>query len=43
MPLPPPEDDDGETARINLRLPGQLKAGVECAAGAVVKDSPATW
>jgi hypothetical protein len=31
-PLPPPEDDDGETARINLRLPGQLKAGVERAA-----------
>jgi hypothetical protein len=29
----PPEDDDGETARINLRLPGQLKAGVERAAG----------
>jgi hypothetical protein len=31
-PLPPPEDDDGETARINLRLPGHLKAGVERAA-----------
>jgi hypothetical protein len=29
----PLEDDDGETARINLRLPGQLKAGVERAAG----------
>jgi hypothetical protein len=31
-PLPAGEDDDGETARINLRLPGQLKAGVERAA-----------
>jgi hypothetical protein len=31
-PLPPPEDDDGETARVNLRMPGQLKAGVERAA-----------
>jgi hypothetical protein len=31
-PVMPPEDDDGETARINLRLPGQLKAGVERAA-----------
>jgi hypothetical protein len=31
-PAMPPEDDDGETARINLRLPGQLKAGVERAA-----------
>jgi hypothetical protein len=31
-PVVPPEDDDGETARINLRLPGQLKAGVERAA-----------
>jgi hypothetical protein len=31
-PPMPPEDDDGETARINLRLPGQLKAGVERAA-----------
>jgi hypothetical protein len=31
-PLPASEDDDGETARINLRLPGQLKAGVERAA-----------
>jgi hypothetical protein len=29
----PPEGDEGETARINLRLPGQLKAGVERAAG----------
>ena len=28
----PPEGDEGETARINLRLPGQLKAGVERAA-----------
>jgi hypothetical protein len=32
-PVMPSEDDDGETARINLRLPGQLKAGVERAAG----------
>jgi hypothetical protein len=31
-PAMPPEDDDDETARINLRLPGQLKAGVERAA-----------
>jgi hypothetical protein len=31
-PLVAPEGDDGETARINLRLPGQLKAGVERAA-----------
>jgi hypothetical protein len=30
-PVVPPEDD-GETARINLRLPGQLKGGVERAA-----------
>jgi hypothetical protein len=28
-----PEGDEGEMARINLRLPGQLKAGVERAAG----------
>lgn len=28
----PPEGDDGATARINLRLPEQLKAGVEHAA-----------
>jgi hypothetical protein len=33
LPVVPPEDDDGETARINLRLPGHLKAGVERAAG----------
>jgi hypothetical protein len=32
-PLPPPEGDDGAVARINLRLPEQLKAGVEQAAG----------
>jgi hypothetical protein len=32
VPPVPAEDDDGETARINLRLPGQLKAGVERAA-----------
>jgi hypothetical protein len=32
-PLPPgPDADDGATARINLRLPEQLKAGVEQAA-----------
>jgi hypothetical protein len=31
-PVVPPEDDDRETARINLRLAGQLKAGVERAA-----------
>ena len=31
-PLAPPEGDDGATARINLRLPEQLKAGVEQAA-----------
>jgi hypothetical protein len=29
----PPDGDDGETARINLRLPGRLKAAVERAAG----------
>jgi hypothetical protein len=29
----PPEPDEGATARINLRLPEQLKAGVELAAG----------
>jgi hypothetical protein len=29
---PPVEGDDGATARINLRLPEQLKAGVEQAA-----------
>ena len=28
----PPEDEDGETARINLRLPGRLKAAAERAA-----------
>ena len=34
-PPPPatPDADDGATARINLRLPEQLKAGVERAAG----------
>ena len=32
-PLAPPEGDEGATARINLRLPEQLKAGVEQAAG----------
>ena len=29
---PPPEADEGATARINLRLPEQLKAGIERAA-----------
>ena len=29
---PPPDVDEGATARINLRLPEQLKAGVEQAA-----------
>src|SRR5256885_14785937 len=29
---PPPDGDEGATARINLRLPEQLKAGVEQAA-----------
>jgi hypothetical protein len=31
-PPPPPEAEDAATARINLRLPEQLKAGVEQAA-----------
>lgn len=31
-PVPPPDADDGATALINLRLPEQLKAGVEEAA-----------
>ncbi len=31
-PLAPPEGDEAATARINLRLPEQLKAGVEQAA-----------
>jgi hypothetical protein len=31
-PLAPPEGDEGATARINLRLPEQLKTGVEQAA-----------
>jgi hypothetical protein len=31
-PLAPPDGEDGATARINLRLPEQLKAGVEQAA-----------
>jgi hypothetical protein len=31
-PAPPPDGDEGATARINLRLPEQLKAGVEQAA-----------
>jgi hypothetical protein len=29
---PPPEEDDGPVARINLRLPEQLKSSVEQAA-----------
>jgi hypothetical protein len=32
-PPAPPDADEGATARINLRLPEQLKAGVEHAAG----------
>ena len=32
-PPPPPEADDGAVARINLRLPEQLKQRVEEAAG----------
>jgi hypothetical protein len=32
-PHTPPDGDEGATARINLRLPEQLKAGVEQAAG----------
>jgi hypothetical protein len=31
-PAHPPQEDEGATARINLRLPEQLKAGVERAA-----------
>jgi hypothetical protein len=31
-PPPPPEGDEAATARINLRLPEQLKAGIEQAA-----------
>jgi hypothetical protein len=31
---PPPDSDEAATARINLRLPEQLKAGVEQAASA---------
>ena len=30
---PPPDVEEGATARINLRLPEQLKAGIEQAAG----------
>jgi hypothetical protein len=32
VPPAPPEADEGATARINLRLPEQLKAGIEQAA-----------
>jgi hypothetical protein len=32
-PAAPPEADEGTTTRINLRLPEQLKAGIEQAAG----------
>ena len=31
-PLAPPDGDEAATARINLRLPEQLKAGIEEAA-----------
>jgi hypothetical protein len=33
VPPPLPETEDAATARINLRLPEQLKAGIEQAAG----------
>jgi hypothetical protein len=33
QPAPLPEADEGTTMRINLRLPEQLKAGIEQAAG----------
>jgi hypothetical protein len=33
-PPPPPDAEEGATARINLRLPEQLKAGIEQAAAA---------
>ena len=33
LPPAPPENEEGATARINLRLPEQLKAGIEQAAG----------
>jgi hypothetical protein len=32
-PPAPPDADEGAMARINLRLPEQLKAGIEQAAG----------
>lgn len=32
-PLPTPDADESATARVNLRLPEQLKAGIEQAAG----------
>jgi hypothetical protein len=38
----PPEGDEGATARINLRLPEQLKAGIEQAA-ARERMSVNTW
>lgn len=41
-PPPPPEADDGPVARINLRLPEQLKAGVEDAARRE-RQSVNTW
>lgn len=34
-PAPPPLGDDGSTARISLRLPDQLKARIEEAAGSL--------
>src|SRR5918992_3165027 len=33
LEAPPPEADEGATARINLRVPEQLKTGIEQAAG----------
>ena len=33
LPPAPPESEEGATARINLRLPEQLKSGIEQAAG----------
>ena len=41
-PVPLPEGDEGATARINLRLPEQLKASVEQAAGRE-RQSVNTW
>jgi hypothetical protein len=41
-PAPPLESDEGATARINLRLPEQLKTSVEQAAGRE-RQSVNTW